>query len=99
LRPLVVKTRFGDQPLIEEMRRQRWHYSLLAREITVTQKQLYAAARGIVVPSPALRDKLPPILGVPLSQLFTAEALDYRYHDNHHRFDRPQRRSQKAVSA
>jgi ribosome-binding protein aMBF1 (putative translation factor) len=94
-----VKTRFGDQPLIEEMRRQRWHYSLLAQEISVTQKQLYAAARGIVVPSPALRDKLPPILGVPLSQLFSAEALDYRYQDNHHRFDGPQGKSRKAVSA
>jgi ribosome-binding protein aMBF1 (putative translation factor) len=87
--PNVVQTRFGDQPLSEEMRRQRWHYSGLAREISVTQKQLYAAARGIVVPSPVLRDKLPAILGVPLSQLFTAEALDYRYQDNHHRFDRP----------
>jgi transcriptional regulator with XRE-family HTH domain len=94
-----VKTRFGDQPLSEEMRRQRWHYSHLAREINVTQKQLYAAARGIVVPSPVLRDMLPPILGVPLSQLFTAEALDYRYQDNHHCFDRPQRKSRKAVSS
>jgi transcriptional regulator with XRE-family HTH domain len=92
-----VKTRFGDQPLIEEMRRQRWHYSLLAREINVTQKQLYAAARGIVVPSPPLRDKLPAILGVPLSRLFTAEALDYRYQDNHHRFDCPERKSRKAL--
>jgi hypothetical protein len=45
------------------------------------------------VPSPLLRDKLPAILGVPLSQLFTAEALDYRYQDNHHRFDRPRRKS------
>lgn len=94
-----MQTRFGDQPLIEEMRRQRWHYSLLAQEISVTRQQLYTAARGIVVPSPLLRDKLPAILGVPLSQLFTAEALDYRYQDNHHRFDRPQRRSQEAVSS
>ena len=96
---MKTRSRFGDQPLSEEMRRQRWHYSQLAREINVTQKQLYAAARGIVVPSPVLRDKLPAILGVPLSQLFTAEALDYRYQDNHHRFDRPQRKSRKAVSS
>ena len=80
------------------MRRQRWHYSQLAREINVTRQQLYTAARGIVVPSPILRDKLPPILGVPLSQLFTAEALNYRYQDNHHRFDRSQRKSRKAVT-
>ena len=94
-----MNTRFGDQPLIEEMRRQRWHYSQLAQEINVTRKQLYAAARGIVVPSPILRDKLPPILGVPLSRLFSAEALDYRYQDNHHCFDRPQRKSRKAISS
>jgi hypothetical protein len=31
--------------------------------------------------------------------LFSAEALDYRYQDNHHRFDRPQRKSRKAVSS
>lgn len=43
-------------------------------------------------------EKLPPILGVPLSRLFTAEALDYRYQDNHHCFDRPQRKSRKAIS-
>jgi transcriptional regulator with XRE-family HTH domain len=88
-----VQTRFGDQPLSEQMRRQRCHYSQLAREIGVTRQQLYTAARGLVVPSPLLRDKLPAILGVPLSQLFTAEALDYRYQDNHHRFDRPRRKS------
>ena len=92
-----MQTRFGDQPLSGEMRRQRWHYSLLAREIGVTRQQLYAAARGIVVPSPPLRDRLPPILGVPLSQLFTTEALDYRYQDNHHRFDCPERKSRKAI--
>jgi transcriptional regulator with XRE-family HTH domain len=68
-----MKTRLGDQPLSNEMRRQRWHYSQLAREINVTQQQLYTVARGIVVPSPILRDKLPAILGVPLSRLFTAE--------------------------
>ena len=94
-----MKSRFGDQPLVEEMRRQRWHYSLLAQLINVTRQQIYAAARGIVVPSPAIRDRLPPILGVPLSQLFTAEALDYRYQDNHHRFDRPERKSRKAISS
>jgi hypothetical protein len=72
--------------------------SLSCKYSSKVQQHVYAAARGIVVPSPALRDKLPPILGVPLSQLFTAEALDYRYQDNHHRFDRPQRKSRKAVS-
>jgi transcriptional regulator with XRE-family HTH domain len=96
---LKTRSRFGTQPLSEEMRRQRWHYSQLAREINVTQRQLYAAARGVVVPSPILRDRLPPILGVPLSQLFTTEALDYRYQDNHHRFDRLQQKSRKAVSS
>ena len=96
---MKTRSKFGDQPLIEEMLRQRWHYSLLAREIGVTRQQLYTAARGIVVPSPMLRDKLPAILGVPLSQLFTAEALDYRYQDNHHRFDRPERKSRKAISS
>jgi hypothetical protein len=98
-RPPVVQTRFIDQPFSEQMRRQRWHYSLRAGEVGVTPQQLYTAARGIVVPSPLLRDKLPAILGVPLSQLFTAEALDYRYQDTHHRFDHPERKTRTAVSS
>jgi hypothetical protein len=77
-----MDTRFGDQPLIEEMRKQRWTYTLLSTRIDATYRQLYFAARGVVAPSPDLRDKLPAVLGVPLSRLFTPEALDADYHKN-----------------
>lgn len=35
---------------------------------------------GRVVPSPALRDRLPALLGSPLSELFTPDALAATYH-------------------
>ncbi len=73
-------TRFGRQPLVDVMRRQRWTFSLLARELGCTYPQLHRAANGSVVPSPKLRDKLPVILATPLSELFTEEALSWRYH-------------------
>jgi hypothetical protein len=34
-------SRFGDQPLIEIMRRSRWTFSLLCGEVGVTYRHLY----------------------------------------------------------
>jgi hypothetical protein len=62
-------SRFGDQPLIEIMRRRRWTFSLLSSEVGVTCRHLYYVAHGHIVPSPKLRDRLPAVLGAPLSEV------------------------------
>ena len=72
-------SRFGDQPLIEIMRRRRWTFSLLCGEVGVTYRYLYYVAHGHIVPSPRLRDKLPAVLSAPLSELFTEDALAAEY--------------------
>ena len=72
-------SRFGDQPLIEIMRRRRWTFSLLSSEVGVTYRHLYYVARGPVVPSPKLRDRLPAVLSAPLSELITKDALAAEY--------------------
>jgi hypothetical protein len=72
-------SRFGDQPLIEIMRRRRWTFSLLCGEVGVTYRHLYYVAHGHIVPSPKLRDKLPAVLSAPLSELFTEDALAAQY--------------------
>jgi hypothetical protein len=36
-----LHSRFGDQPLIEIMRRRRWTFSLLSSEVGVTYRHLY----------------------------------------------------------
>ena len=72
-------SRFGEQPLIEIMRRRRWTFSLLCGEVGVTYRHLYYVAHGHIVPSPKLRDKLPAVLGAPLSELFTQDALAAQY--------------------
>jgi hypothetical protein len=78
-----MKSRFGNQPLIAVMRQQRWTYPLLATQLSsATQRQLYTTARGVVAPSPLLREELPKVLGVPLTDLFTIEALSAHYHRN-----------------
>jgi transcriptional regulator with XRE-family HTH domain len=71
--------RFGEQPLIEIMRRKRWTFSLLCGEVGVTYRHLYYVAHGRIVPSPKLRDRLPAVLGAPLSELFTEDALAAQY--------------------
>jgi hypothetical protein len=72
-------SRFGDQPLIEIMRRRRWTFSLLSSEVGVTYRHLYYVAHGHIVPSPKLRDRLPAVLSAPLSELFTKDALAAEY--------------------
>jgi hypothetical protein len=72
-------SRFGEQPLIEIMRRRRWTFSLLSSEVGVTYRHLYYVAHGHIVPSPKLRDRLPGVLSAPLSELFTKDALAAEY--------------------
>jgi transcriptional regulator with XRE-family HTH domain len=74
-----LHSRFGEQPLIEIMRRRRWTFSLLCGEVGVTYRHLYYVAHGHIVPSPKLRDKLPAVLSAPLSELFTEDALAAQY--------------------
>ena len=72
-------SRFGDQPLIEIMRQRRWTFSLLCGEVGVTYRHLYYVAHGHIVPSARLRDRLPAVLGTPLSELFSEDALVAQY--------------------
>jgi len=72
-------SRFGEQPLIEIMRRRRWTFSLLCDEVGVSYRHLYYVAHGHIVPSARLRDRLPAVLGTPLSELFSEDALAAQY--------------------
>ena len=72
---MSVKTKYDPQPLISWMIDRKWSYAGLAREIPCDYKHLYHAARGISVPSPLLRQRLPEILQLPLSSLFKEEVL------------------------
>lgn len=69
----------GIQPVRDVMKRERWQVKALADEVGVSYMHLYNVVRGVTAPSPQLREQLPQILGVPLSELFTGAALATEY--------------------
>ncbi|HZN70583.1 MAG TPA: helix-turn-helix transcriptional regulator [Micromonosporaceae bacterium] len=72
-------TRFGRQPARDVIFLKRWSVVGLAAELGVKHAHLNQAIRGRVRPAPRLRERLPELLGVPLEELFTAEALERPY--------------------
>lgn len=71
----MKSSRFGPQPVREALVAERWTVPAAARRIGVPANHLKSAVHGRTAPSPVLREQLPALLGVPLAQLFTAEAL------------------------
>lgn len=72
-------SRFGVQPAREKLREERWSLAKAAETLNIPPLHLRGAVMGRVVPSPALRDRLPALLGVPLSELFSSDALIATY--------------------
>ena len=72
-------SRFGVQPARQALIDNRWTIRLAAERINVPPLHLRNAVLGHTVPSGALRDRLPVLLGRPLSKLFTAESLAAEY--------------------
>jgi transcriptional regulator with XRE-family HTH domain len=69
-------TRFGQQPCRALLREKGWSILQAAQEIGVTYPQLHYAMNGTTRPRPDVRERLPELLGVPLEELFTPEALE-----------------------
>jgi len=72
-------SRFGVQPARQALTDGRWTYRLAAERLNVPPLHLRGAVLGHTAPSSAIRDRLPVLLGRPLSGLFTREALAAKY--------------------
>jgi transcriptional regulator with XRE-family HTH domain len=69
------KILYGRQPGREVLREQGRTVAGVARRIDVNPQHLVQSLSGRIRPSTDVRNKLPAFLGVPLSELFTEEAL------------------------
>jgi transcriptional regulator with XRE-family HTH domain len=66
---------FGKQPAHAILRAQGRTITGTARAIGVNPSHMHYALRGKVRPSVRIREKLPALLGIPLSELFDEEPL------------------------
>jgi hypothetical protein len=69
----------GPQPARQHLYDQRWPVARAARELGVSHTHLVNCLLGRCSPSPEVRDKLPAMLGLPLSELFTEESIAREY--------------------
>jgi hypothetical protein len=70
---------FGVQPARQVLYSQRWSLPRAAAQIDVPPTHFFNCIHGKCPPSPDVRDRLPALLGLPLSELFTAEVLAKPY--------------------
>lgn len=70
---------FGPQPARDALRRERYTIAHAARLIDVPENHLRFVLSGKTAPSPEVRERLPKLLNLKLSQLFTSEALASKY--------------------
>jgi hypothetical protein len=68
-------TRFGPQPVREIIRKGKYSISMVAEMVGVREAHFVPALYGRIRPNMTVRERLPKVLGVPIEQLFTAEAL------------------------
>ncbi len=71
--------RTGAQPGYYLIKEQRRSIGVVAQAIDVPYLHLRNALYGHVAPSPAVRDRLPKLLGVRLDALFDADTLAREY--------------------
>lgn len=74
-----MATRYGRQPARIIILEQGLFIRKVAEAINETDTHLYKALSGVIVPSPNVRKRLPELLGRPLEELFTPEALEREY--------------------
>lgn len=72
---MSTKTKYGRQPIYGVLRRERWSFAALSRELGISHRSLYLAAYGQSRPSEEIRRLVPPFLDIPLESLFTEESL------------------------
>jgi hypothetical protein len=72
-------SKFGRQPARMALRRERYTIKLAAEIIGVPESHLRIAVGGYARPMDAVREKLPVLVGVPLEDLFTPDALAKPY--------------------
>lgn len=70
-----MDTRFGRQPAHSILIRERWTVPRAAKMLDVPPQHLMKALHGRIRPSVEVRTRLPLLVGVPLSELFTEDAL------------------------
>ena len=80
---MSYKLRDGAQPGYYTLREQRRSIGVVAQAIDVPYLHLRNALYGAVVPSPAIRERLPKLLGVRLEELFDATMLAREYQPKH----------------
>lgn len=79
----------GRQPARDIAHEERWTLTRLAKHIDVPVTHLRGALYGITYPNDAIRERLPAVLGRPLSELFHPEML-VRRHQPHLTFAQKQ---------
>ena len=72
----MSESRFGRQPAADLLADQRWSVPVCAGQIAVPVNQLRGAILGRIRPSPAVRKRLPVLLGVTLEECFTQDSLE-----------------------
>lgn len=76
-------SRFGVQPARQALTDERWTLRRAADQINVPLQHLRGAVNGHTAPSTPLRSRLPILLGRPLAELFTEDALAATYNPGH----------------
>jgi hypothetical protein len=71
--------RFGRQPALDVLRRERWSVAAISRELDLPLLHLKAALYGYVRPAAEVRNALATKFDVDVTALFTAAALAAEY--------------------
>lgn len=72
-------SRYGIQPARQLLYDRGWSIPVAADKINVPFSHLRNVLHGVTPPSGPVRDRLPVLLGAPLSALFTESALSATY--------------------
>lgn len=70
-----MPTRFGDQPARFVMRQRKIYHHVAAAYVGCPVHHVYNVVRGVIAPSPLIRERLPRLLGLAEEECFTPAAL------------------------
>lgn len=76
---MAIERLFPVQPAKRVLYDERWSVPRAAQKLGVSTTHLFNCLHGNCPPSPEVRDKLPALVGRPLTELFTAESLARPY--------------------
>jgi transcriptional regulator with XRE-family HTH domain len=75
----AASTRFGTQPIHKILRERGISFSKFSRDIGLNELHVYKAARGVIAPSPFLKERASAALNLPVDDLFTVAAREALY--------------------